>query len=536
MGRNPFRFWCDSDDDSNDEDHPGSAKKDSASTDIVSVRDLEDFARLHLYIGGFQEAMASGTIQVGLEWRNLDGNSQGASPSIKIYQAAEPDGGTQYLTDDTGAVGLTQWRLFGTCLGTIDKNGGFKFKKEFFGSNNNGLPALTADQANRYLIFEGVTEGKGQLVLTFWNGTTKIGEGGSAWLDIKNVRKMYERAKAVPDSGFSHPAQTIPGQPPEPSLSWVPDPNGNPFEKPENETKTCVVFVHGWNMPYNDSANFADTFFKRLWLQGYKGRFCIFRWPTLVGVSTYNTSEYRAWKYGTALNQYVTSLLFDHKNVVAHSMGNVVVGSALLNGMAVENYVLMQAAVPAGCYDESSGINSYSRFLNQETIMATPDYANPALGYRGLLKSVSGNLVNFNNSLDFALATGTTIGLQTNWEANETDYKWDIPAGDRYYQYIPSATANQRGRLMDNNNPSGIMRYVIQRDEMMSFIARPRSKAVGAENSTGGSIDSNVDLRGPDYGFTGADYDHSGEFNRRIQQTQKFYRKVGTSLGVLDTQ
>ena len=57
----------------------------------------------------------------------------------------------------------------------------------------------------------------------------------------------------------------------------------------------------------------------------------------------------------------------------AHSMGNIVTGSALHRGLTVDNYILLQAAVPAGCYDTSSGINSYSRFTSAESTSPTPD-------------------------------------------------------------------------------------------------------------------------------------------------------------------
>ncbi|MDQ3566315.1 MAG: alpha/beta hydrolase [Pseudomonadota bacterium] len=307
--------------------------------------------------------------------------------------------------------------------------------------------------------------------------------------------------------------------------------------------KKCVVFVHGWNVDYNSAISFSETLFKRLWWQGYKGRYCSFRWPTLTGASSYNTSEYRGWKYGPALTQYVASLPSDYrKNVAAHSMGNIVTGSALLSGMAIENYALMQAAVPAGCYDESGdqttgGINGYARFWSVEANKPTPDFADPDLGYRGTLKGVSGNLVNFHNSLDFALATGRTYGLETNWEANQQDYKPDSLAFPfRYYVYEPSAAVQQRGRLTDGGNPPSIIRYITQHHEMMAFVARPRSKAVGADGATRGSVGSDVDLRDEEYGFTSADYDHSGQFNRRIQVLSDFYRTLGTRLGLLEAQ
>ncbi len=36
-------------------------------------------------------------------------------------------------------------------------------------------------------------------------------------------------------------------------------------------------------------------------------------------------------------------------------MGNIVAGSALRDGLQVDNYALLNAAVPAACYDEDEG-------------------------------------------------------------------------------------------------------------------------------------------------------------------------------------
>ena len=42
--------------------------------------------------------------------------------------------------------------------------------------------------------------------MTFYkeDGTTKIGEGGGVWLDIKNVKKMYLRAKAESQPAYPY--------------------------------------------------------------------------------------------------------------------------------------------------------------------------------------------------------------------------------------------------------------------------------------------------------------------------------------------
>jgi esterase/lipase superfamily enzyme len=59
----------------------------------------------------------------------------------------------------------------------------------------------------------------------------------------------------------------------------------------------------------------------------------------------YNDSEYTAWHTAAALKNFVNGLSFENKNLAAHSMGNIVTGEALRQGMAVKNYALMQHGI-----------------------------------------------------------------------------------------------------------------------------------------------------------------------------------------------
>jgi len=97
----PFRFWCNDDDDGDQGDVvPVSSPNCGDQFMAGGRRDLEDFARLHLFIGGLHEAIVSGKIKVGLKWKNTNGTN----PSINIFKAVESDGGTKYLTDDATAA------------------------------------------------------------------------------------------------------------------------------------------------------------------------------------------------------------------------------------------------------------------------------------------------------------------------------------------------------------------------------------------------------------------------------------------------
>src|SRR5207244_2103067 len=107
------------------------------------------------------------------------------------------------------------------------------------------------------------------------------------------------------------------------------DRSGHQFQKPLDENNQCAVFVHGWNMSYDDYVNFSETMFKRLWQQGYKGHFAAFRWDTRKSDGPFDTGEYnwsenRAFVYGTPLKILITNLSAPYTvSIGRHSMANV---------------------------------------------------------------------------------------------------------------------------------------------------------------------------------------------------------------------
>jgi hypothetical protein len=138
------------------------------------------------------------------------------------------------------------------------------------------------------------------------------------------------------------------------------------------------------------------------------------------------------------------------------------------------------------------------------------------------------NFHSFFNIDDFALVTGTKLGVQANWEANQVDYK---PDGRRGYHHLPEFTGlekNHRGHYSPEEGWLG--RDISDDHEVMAFIARPRSKALGSQNiSTISSFSLKSDLRFP---FGDAQTEHSGQYQRPIQKTHLFFNKLLESLDI----
>ena len=102
-GEKPFRFWINDDDDgrTNEEvEIVPPADEDHADGTVQTMRDLEDFARIHLRLDGLHEQLADGTFRIGLKFSQAGSGSS----KINVYKSADPDGSASYLTDEKAAM------------------------------------------------------------------------------------------------------------------------------------------------------------------------------------------------------------------------------------------------------------------------------------------------------------------------------------------------------------------------------------------------------------------------------------------------
>ena len=274
--------------------------------------------------------------------------------------------------------------------------------------------------------------------------------------------------------------------------------------------------------------------FKRIWHRGFKGRFAYFRWNTdwsdifdnVPGVgqaaeayfADYNDSEYTAWtQLGPQLKAFAQQLPSDYtKNIAAHSMGNIVVGSALAAGMTANNYALMQAAVPAACYG-TDGVEAIRQtqtathtvelsfwgnplavgsvtVWDEESPDDDPDPATRSLAYRGMLNDIGRtcNPINFylpaDNATSYAWEINNDVTKPPGAMSASFRYRRENPNGEKLYKY-------------DVNHNEIIDYYLSNRHEAVSFACRTWGKAVGAEEQTEGAIPpaNRINLGGPSF-------------------------------------
>lgn len=531
----PYRFWLNDDNDTAYEPYPDAPPTEAETVPplrpdhglhaIVSKRNLEDFARLWIRLDGMQEAIVAGTIQVGLRWKTVDAGF----PAINIYPSKDGAGSLSYLTDD-GAAGDQTAGVFGAAVtdrsGQNTVNGTFIFKRDYW-------VGLKANNAKKCLLFEGAREGKGELELVFYDQEGKqIGAGGGVWLDLKNIKKMYERGVA----GIQNPSipYSYANNLPDPGISLIADPNAaQTFDKPWDETSQCIVLVHGFNVPYIQDMNMGETTLKRLWWRGYKGRFAVFRWPTLGNgtifppggaIGNYNDSEYRAWHSGNALKQFVASLPYPNaRNVMAHSMGNLVTGQAIRLGMDVRHYAMLHAATSASCY--SNGNFQYQTSnLGVNTPDTDIDPPTRNLTYTGWLGQIAVAPINFRNTQD------SVVGSIWNYNNNHfrpQSYNGDLPPdplghGTTGYFYDRSAASGQKLGII---YALSVGRLVNDHSEAKAYVNYSLTGAIGFNETAGGSISDYVD----DSYFGD---EHSAEWDWRIQKLKGFYNTILVKYGI----
>ncbi len=543
----PYRFWLNNDHDNYGQpdtynaadDHPWTTKTpDNTGEKIESERDVEDFARLHLKIEGIRPALETGTMTLGFKWKSV----QAGTPKIRLFKAADTDGGTKYLSNMAKAA--DQVSLGASALGIVEGTAILDLPVSYWTS--------TASSPTKFFLYEGLGEGKGELSIVIKKGNTVIGEGGSVFLDILDIRKMYEQWSINPLAVIPDPDRDV--LLPITGVTAVHDPTaGHTFQPAWDENltdKNYVICVHGWRKGGPAAANAADfykgrsdeiTMFKRLWHRGFKGRYIGFIWPTydvtvtsvIPGYgdlqsalqSKFDYSEYRAWKCGEAFKIMVNGLPSGYKKkVFAHSLGNVVVASALEKGMTVDNYALLNAAISARCYHKAAPtpINNSKDDLSDDATAAVR-----ALSYRGdsatvghaRLENVGGKLSNFYLPNDRALSGAG------GWE----DGQYLKPIKE--YEYDNSSSSSV---YWDSSGWTN--RIVVDPHEAMAMANTSHSKAVGSApvlaGAGGTGIDTNIDMNGPGMLFG---IEHEAVFKWRCSRTWEFYSKLWDELDLPGT-
>ncbi len=486
---------------------------------IPCVRDLEDFSRL--WVSGFNSnvlaSLPSGST-VTLTWGNVsDGN-----PTIDLFTAADTNGGTGYLTNSTIAAQQTN---SAQCpyVGRLAPGGSLQLNASQFTNN----------WAGSYFIWCGVDNGSGQLTLSIADANGNPLGQASVYIQIKDIKQMYERW-TVGDVGNAPPvnvaANPIDGLPiGTPAFQYTtPVPTNTPY----------ILFVHGWNMQIWEKDRFAETAFKRLYWQGYQGRFGEFRWPTFnsfpfgefssqaVNLRNFDDSESNAWASSVGLLNKLTSLNAQYPSqvyLIAHSMGNIVAGEALRlagSSQVVNSYIAMQGAVSAHAYDQNTATRSYS--------FSTPDdyasyWTNGVPYFSG--SAGAGTYVNLFNTNDYALHSSTF-----SWEFDQDTKPDDSITGYPGYHYNVSSLHPNGFYAQYGSGTNAYQNFNFPGDTytIFAYCDQARSYALGAQVGVAGvfATSKEINLSQSPYNFDQTHKSHSGEFRSDNAQRWQFWNTV----------
>ncbi len=497
---------------------------------IPNLRDLEDYTRL--WIPGLSNMVANLPTNYGvnLQWRNNTG------AAIRLFKASETNGSTNYLFNQSEGLSQLDFDVY-PCYGYVSPSQTISLSQAF--------ASTSVPTPSDYFIFCGAAIGNDELVLQVTNQYGgEVGEA-SVFLNLKDIKQMYERWSVGENPSVTpNNIVTNAGDDGSPSFQY-------PYDPSIDSTTPYILLVHGWNDQTWQKDRVAECAFKRLYWQGYQGRFGIFRWPTGYGFADIWTlvtnptekdncdlSEYQAWQSATGLLNKLTALNIQYPGQVymlAHSMGNVVAGEALrLAGttQVVNTYVTTRAAISAHTYDANTNdVPNYSFYDPPWSLSAeTPNiYGNWFATNNG---NGAGQIINFYNVNDFALQRSI-------WQSDQLA-KPDtlVLEGSSVWNYYYAGLATDpapwnnfyKETVLGTEVNFNIVTNLLNRYEVMALAAESYTTALGATPGVHNIVDS-IDLTTiwpPDP--TGNSYTehfwHSAEFRGDFWQQQGYWSEL----------
>jgi hypothetical protein len=193
-------------------------------------------------------------------------------------------------------------------------------------------------------------------------------------------------------------------------------------------------------------------------------------------------------------------------HVTAHSLGCVLLTEALRQGLVAEEALLQVGAIPAGAFDTRDGLVLPD--MKDARTPVTPEQG----GYEGYVAETETPVYSMYNYADV-----TFFG----WNIAQKEMKPTRKRGGFRYAWKPKAEPGERARLYYRTGLFGWdYRPVTDHHEIMSFIAKSRTHALGAETRVEGAVRQVFDLARAPYHF---DQGHVVGWTRPVQETTPFY-------------
>lgn len=484
-------------------DHDGShtVRVPPADADNHCLRDLEDFARLHLRLDPLFAQLE------GVEF-TLSG------APVNVFEAVEKN--LNYLQDLQTAKDQVVKRALPASEGVI------RLSEE----------TLRLDGSVSPFIWEGCAPCDADLTLT-----ARLPDGTA--IGRRRVRLVLHDIGDFTDfwSSDGVPSEPVARHPGSLALGQTGD--------------DYILFVHGYNVTDGEKADWTATAYKRLWWQGFRGRLGIFSWPCelfSISFTTYDDSDYKAWNAGAELKKLLVQLqtggYAGRVHLLAHSQSNVVAGSALRllpSEHCIRTYIASQAAISESCYRKVRKAYFADDLTGGPT---TPDVRASFPGWSDsprppFLDTVqmgvkAQKMINLYNSLDYALHSAWVGSWEMNnkmrpdagydYHGNVDEYDEGLPDGDRSYFY--------KGIFVDFNErlrfpvPTAdhATEALLDTYEIFAYAAEARGVPIGCK-AMGGIFGTSVDLNAL-VQYDDKHYSHSRQFRSNIVAEWPYWKQI----------
>jgi len=337
---NPLVFWINDDDDSNDQPHfgdiPGS-QVDCADMLLNDARDLVDFFPVQLLL---KEIL---TVLPADKYTYKIFHPTGAfhfieMPDVHPESSPEAQGAGAYLRNST----MADEALARPMLDTAGQ--GTELTAEYLNAAKDGKGVL---------LFEAksATNQSFVLIISKKYGGAEIARIARAMpVEIVDVEKMFWRANIRPAAYGQTPGA-------------IQEPESTKFKATRKDR--WFVFCHGYNVSEEAAGGWNAEVFKRLHQMGSDSKFFGVTWEGNQGrlgdntilpfeggfVPDYWRNVYNAFSSSHALATLVNGLSGGGKVVAGHSLGNMLMGSAICDkGLNAEKYFMLNPAVPREAY------------------------------------------------------------------------------------------------------------------------------------------------------------------------------------------
>ena len=491
---NQYTFWVNDDYDRMDilgqEDDINSSNKDCDDNYIGTQntilgtskgckRDLEDFTQFHIKLDTELIKSYGNDMKLYLK-----------ADLVKVNLFKAVNSNFNYLSDQTSGDAEAQ------------------IEKEKFMTIDSTERELVLDSFNYSLIpflLEGCQTGEGKIIFTVKYKEIEICKR-ELKLSLHPITWFYQKY------ALSDP--TVTSAPP---LS-----NGYGYTP---ETNDLILFVHGWRMAGEwEKERWAETIFKRLWWQGYKGHVGLFSWPSL-GLLSYNESEYNGWRSATSLKNLLTSLNQGGYNgkirILAHSQGNVIASEALHNmpDNSIHSFITTQAAIPGHCFD-SSLTGTWTGYTTPDIFGHYFSGKTDTFPYFADVQNKTQNRIRMYNVEDFALSSWW-VNNMAKPDIISDYYNYDGPNSEYNIAAIPIPS-----RFYSGNWPLDTTLYLPGNSfKIFSFCAESRTVALGAQPGSVTGFTSH-NLESAPYCFDNNHYSHSKQFRSNITYEFGYWHTV----------